>query len=292
MHRRRWSTGLVVLAAGLMLAACSSSKTSGSTTSAPPTNSFGFVPMTPATLTVDAYVPFPGFWNGTSPSQLTGGLEYKIAQALQKDFNLKNLVVRTVNFTALTGGLITNYDVAMADIYPTPARAKVNQYSSCYTTSQTVAVVKKGTPLSTVAQAKKLNWGIEVGSATGDIILNGVKPDSAPREFEDTAAMMPLLLTGDVNAVANDLTDIAPYLAKPEYKDFYIPAQFTYASPETSDQCGAIQLPKTSKNVVAVDKALKQLIANGSINRWTSEYLTPTLNGIDPSKIPIISIPG
>lgn len=249
-----------------------------------------FTPVTPNTLTVNGYVPFEGYWNGTSPTHLTGGLEYRIAQGLAKKFGLAHVVVRSVNFSALTAGLLTKYDIAMADIYPTPARAKVNLYSKCYDPSTIVAVVKRGTPFKTVADLRKLHWGIELGSAPGYVIQNGVKPTSDSRVFQNTAAMMPFLLTGDVDAVANSISDVAKYLKQPQYKNFYIPAQLKFNSPETNNQCGAIQLPKKSPNLAAVNAALTELINSGQIKKWRQQYVVPTFNGINPYKLPIINI--
>lgn len=249
----------------------------------------GFTPVKADTLTVAAYVPFPGYWEGTT-SHLTGGLEFEIAKAMEKAFGLHKLSVRSVNFAALTAGDVSNYDIAMADIYPTTQRKAVNEYSVCYDASSIVAMVRKGTPLSTVADAKKLHWGVAVGSTPSYVITNGVKPDTQPRFYQNTAQMMPALASGKVNAVANSIQDLAKYVGTSDFKDFTIPAQFEYKSAQTSSQCGAIQLPKGSKNLAAVNRELKKLLANGSIKKWRKRWVVPTLNGVDITSIPTINL--
>ena len=110
MRRRNIAVTLLAGALLLGLAACGSdNKSSGATTTAASggattTAAAGggtFTPITADTLTVVTNLPGPGFWNGDDPSNITGGLEYEMAKAMQAKLGMKNLKVRNENFDAI-----------------------------------------------------------------------------------------------------------------------------------------------------------------------------------------------
>ena len=148
------------------------------------------------TLTVATSLPAPGFWNGDDTDSLDGGYEWGMANAIAKLAGLKNVEFKNVSFDALQAGQTSGFDVAFSQITITPDRAKVVCFTDPYFSSDQGVLVKKGTTVATVADAKKLKWGVQ-GTTTGQTFLNDkIKPDSDPRVFQDTPAMFTALDAG------------------------------------------------------------------------------------------------
>ena len=177
--RRCALIGLVVAVAAAFSACGSSSKSSGSAptpttvtaestcgNTPKPAAAANFKPVKTGTLSVVTSLPGPGFWEGSNsdPTQLRSGYEYDIAKCMQFEFGLTKMDVRNVSFDAIVAGTVTNYDIALSQVSITPERAKVVAFSTTYFESQQGVLMKSDKSISTLDEAKKLNWGVQTAT--------------------------------------------------------------------------------------------------------------------------------
>lgn len=286
----------LALVAGLTACGSSGSKsgtkdTGATTTSAPsgssecgsvPAGAAGFTPVVADTLTVVTSLPGPGFWEGsdTDPTKVTSGYEYDLAKCMQQDFGLQKLVVRNVSFDAIVAGTVTNYDLALSQISITPERAKVVSFSEPYFESQQGILMKAGKSVSTLADAKKLNWGVQTATTAVDLLKKiGV---NSPHTYESLADAYTALQADQVDAI---LIDTAINLGEAARSNgtFHVVAQFN--QPGGPDQYGAI-LPKGSANLDQVNAVFDAMKSGGQLKSLSDKDLTA-----DPGTIPVITIP-
>jgi polar amino acid transport system substrate-binding protein len=290
---------LVLVLAAMGLAACSSdddSANSSSTTGGSASKCTGpsdayvstigdaatFKPVVPDTLTVVTSLPGPGFFEGSDddPTKITSGYEYAIAKQLQQAFGLRNLVIRNESFDAIVAGQVSDYDVSFSQISITCDRAKVVDFSIPYFESNQGVLVRKGTDITTLAQAKKAQWGVQTGTTAIDL-LDTIKPDKQPRVYQQLPDGFTALEAGQIDAF---LVDTAINLGEAARSGgrFVVVSQFE--QPGGPDQYGAI-IPKGSKNAGAINAVLKKLEDDATIERLANENLTAT-----PDNIPVITI--
>jgi len=291
----------VAIAAGL--SACgSSSKPAGSSTTPTTTPAGGtsttaacgssvkppaaadFKPVVPDTLSVVTSLPGPGFWEGsdTDPTKLTSGYEYDIAKCMQAMFGLSKFTVRNVSFDAIVAGTVTNYDISLSQISITPARAKVVSFSTEYFESQQGVLMRAGYTMTTLAEAKKANWGVQTGTTAIDLLKTIGATDR--HTYQSLADAYTALEAKQVDAILID-TAINLGEAARSHGTFHVVAQFD--QPGGPDRYGAI-LPKGSVNVAPVDAVFKSMSDSGELKTLTKKDLT-----VDPATlrtIPIIKV--
>ncbi len=243
-----------------------------------------FKPITADTLTVVTSLPGPGFWEGsdTDPTKITSGYEYDIAKQMEQAFGLHKLVVRNENFDSITAGTVTKYDLSLSQISITCDRAKVVKFSIPYFYSNQGVLVNKNfsQPLTSVADAQKLQWGVQTSTTAIDL-LDKIKPDKQPKVFQQLPDAYTALQAGQVDAV---LIDTAINLGEAERSNgaFKVVAQFS--QPGGPDQYGAI-LPKDSTNAPAINAVLKNMQDSGQLSSLEKKDLTA-----DPGTIPVINV--
>jgi polar amino acid transport system substrate-binding protein len=284
---RKWGLVLAAIAVMFGVAACGgddSSNSSKTTTTTAGTSAqvAGFKPVTAGTLTVVTSLPGPGFWEGsdTDPTKVTSGYEYDIAQEMKSQFGLTKLVVRNVSFDDIVAGNAKDYDLALSQISITPERAKVVSFSDPYFESNQGILVKKGHDITTLAQAKAAQWGVQTSTTAVDL-LDKIKPSKTPRVYQQLPDAYTALQAGQVDAVLID-TAINLGEAARSNGQFVVSAQFD--QPGGPDKYGAI-LPKGSTNVTAVNKAFANLKSSGQLDELAKKDLTA-----DPGTIPVIKV--
>jgi polar amino acid transport system substrate-binding protein len=284
----------VAIAAGL--SACSSSSKSTSTATTPattaatttgacgpvPAAAAGFKPVVADTLSVVTSLPGTGFMNTSngSPTDITSGYEYDIAKCVESDAGLHKLHIRNVPFDAIVAGTVASYDLALSQISITPKRAKVLSFSTPYFESQQGILMRKGESVTTLAEAKKVKWGVESATTAIDL-LKKIGVDN-PHSYQNLADAYTALQAKQIDAV---LIDTAINLGQAARSNgaLHVPAQFN--QPDGPDHYGAA-LPKGSANIAAVDAVFKSLKDSGVLSKLVIKDLTA-----DPGTIPVIQVP-
>jgi polar amino acid transport system substrate-binding protein len=288
MTFRRFSAGL---AAGILivgLAACGDDDDDSAGTSAPtgtgtaPTGTggaaAGFTPAAEDTLTVVTSLPAPGFWQGEDPENITGGYEYEIALALQERLGMANLEIVNVSFDQLVAGQVgTDYDVALSQVTITPERAEVVDFTEPYFESDQGVLVKAGTTVETIDDARALQWGVQSGTTGADYLANEVQPESEAQVFQDLSAGFAALEAGQLDAFMMDTAIVLAQAAASGGSEEVV-AQF-----KTGEEYGGI-LPKGSTNADAINAVITELRDDGSLGAFAEEWL-----GGDPSTVPVLT---
>ena len=278
MAFRKFGAVLVAGALFASLAACGdddSAETSNTTEGA--ASSGNFTPVTDDTLTVVTSLPAPGFWNGDDPNNITGGYEYEIAKALQERLNLGKLKVNNVSFDQLVAGQVGDFDVALSQVTITDERKQVVDFTEPYFESDQGVIVKTGTKVDDVDEARALQWGVQSGTTGADYLTNTLKPEKEPQVFQDLAAGFAALEAGQVDAFMMD-TAIVLAQASESGGSEEVAAQF-----KTGEEYGGI-LPKGSTNADAINTILTELKDDGSLSDFAKQWL-----GGDPSAVPVLT---
>jgi polar amino acid transport system substrate-binding protein len=272
--------GAVLVAGTLLtaLAACGdddSAETSETTEGA--AGNANFTPVTDDTLTVVTSLPAPGFWEGTDPSDITGGYEYEIAKALQDRLGMGNLEIVNVSFDQLVAGQAGDFDVALSQVTITDERKQVVDFTEPYFESDQGVLVLPGTKVDTVDEARALQWGVQSGTTGATYTTDVLKPEKEPQVFQDLAAGFAALEAGQVDAFMMD-TAIVLAQASESGGAEEVAAQF-----KTGEEYGGI-LPKGSTNVDAINGILTELKDDGSLSEFAKQWL-----GGDPSAVPVLT---
>ena len=196
---------------------------------------------------------------------------------MQKQFGLAKLSVRNVGFDAIVAGSATNYDIALSQISITCDRAKVATFSMPYFQSNQGVLMKAGKSMTTVAEAKKLTWGVQ----------SRHDRDRSPEEDRrQQPALVPTAHDAytalDANQIDAVLIDTAINLGEAARSNgkFHVVAQFK--QPGGPDQYGAL-VPKGSTNIGAINASFKELSDSGQLKAFVKKDLTA-----DPGTLPVI----
>lgn len=265
------------LTAGLVACGDDDAEETEGTAATTPAGGAEFTPVTADTLTVVTSLPAPGFWNGDDPAAITGGYEYEIALALQEGLGLANLEVVNVSFDQLVAGQVGDFDVALSQVTITDERKQVVDFTEPYFESDQGVLVKAGTEVATVEDARALQWGIQSGTTGSDYVIDVLQPEQEAQVFQDLSAGFAALEAGQLDAF---MMDTAIVLAQASESDG---AQEVVAQFKTGEQYGGI-LPKGSTNADAINAILSGLEADGSLSTFAEEWL-----GGDPSAIPVLT---
>lgn len=279
--RRLIAAATLIMLTGCAVAACanasgSATSTQGSGSVAPALR--GFRPATPGVLTVATNLPGPGFWDGNSPSTMTGGYEYGMAQYMAKALHLR-LKVINVGWDGLVAGEVKGFDLALSTINITPARAKVALFSIPYFASNQGVLVRTGTRV-TDANARTLRWGVEQSSTSYTYLTGTLKPLASPRVYQDQPSMFAALAAHQIDAVLLDTVEV---LAEAKQAGGALKVVGQY---RTGGVYGAL-LPKGSPNLAIVNTLIRQMEANGTLTSLDKKYLVPEF-GQDPNAIPYL----
>jgi polar amino acid transport system substrate-binding protein len=265
------------LVAGLVACGDDDDAETGGTSGTTAEEAGGFTPVTEDTLTVVTSLPAPGFWTGDDPSSITGGYEYEIAKALQKKLNLSDLKIVNVSFDQLVAGQVGDFDVALSQVTITDERKQVVDFTEPYFESDQGVLVRAGTDVETVDDAKALQWGVQSGTTGADYLTDEVQPDKEPQVFQNLADGFAALDAGQVDAFMMD-TAIVLAQASESGGNEEVAAQF-----KTGEEYGGI-LPQGSPNADAINAILTELKDDGSLAEFATDWL-----GGDPSAIPVLT---
>lgn len=289
MRIKRTLAVAVAGALALTAAACSSSGSSNSSASGGTNfgtckitskrNSISVKPVTAGTLTVETTLPAQGWWNGTTPSSIKSGYEYCMGAELANMAGLNSVTIKNVSFDQLVAGRTNSFDIALAEISITPARAKVVDFSTPYFDSNIGVLTKTGSGV-TAANINSKSCGAYSGTTSVPFIQDKLKCHS--RIYPDSQTLYQAVLSGQIDAAFLD-TAIVLAEAKATGGKLAVVGQY-----KTGESYGAI-FPKGSSNENALNQGIKTLISDGTLNTLSKTYLGPAFGG-DPSSVPVWAI--
>lgn len=240
-----------------------------------------FQPRRGNVLTVATTFPSAGFWEGPDVDHVTGGMERDLARELADRFDLDRVEVVHVPFHELVGGHARDFDLALAQISVTEQREADVQLSETYLTTPVGVVGRPGTSVPDLAAARDLRWGVGRSTTQADLVEDRVRPEDDPRRYPSTNKALDAVAGGEVDLVA---VDYARALAEVADDD----SLALVAQIDAPQYLGAL-LPKDSPNLDAVNAAIRELRADGTL-----EQLHDDLDArfdVDPDSVPTIHVP-
>lgn len=230
-------------------------------------------------LKVATNLPAPGFWNGDTPDAVDGGFEYGMAEDIAERLGYDGFELSNVSFDALVAGKAKGFDLALSQVTITPERGKVVAFTVPYFSSDQGILVKTGTKVDE-SNLKDIQWGVQTATTAQAYLKKEIKPNKKPRSYQETSQAFAGLQAGQVDAVLLDTSIILQQAAQSD-GEFEVVGQF-----KTGENYGGI-LPKGSKLLKSVNKAIKAQKADGTLEALSEQYLAPALGG-DPVKVPYL----
>jgi polar amino acid transport system substrate-binding protein len=228
--------------------------------------------MHAGTLTVGFDVPAPGFWNG----RVTGttiknpsGFESALSQAVAKQLGISNVVDVRAPFGGLFSPAPKKYDFAMEEVTITPERAKVVSFSSPYFDANQGVLIRKGLAKPTsIAALKKLQMCAQANTTGLSYIQHTLRPAKKPLVYSaSSSAAFDAVEAGKCDALLLDVPIVVAQSQKKKGAYGGVVGQIV-----THEGYGAV-MDKGSKLAPFINKAIKNLRANGTIDRLQKKWL-------------------
>src|SRR5919108_473760 len=117
---------------------------------------------------------------------VTGGFEVDLAKEIAKRLGLSGPKFVEMPFTGLVAGQKCKCDIDFSQVTITPDRAKVVQFTDPYFDANQGILVRKGTKVTSLAEAKALKWGAQLNTTGAAYIIDTIKPTTEARLFNTT----------------------------------------------------------------------------------------------------------
>ena len=251
---------LAVLLAALMICisfvACSSEKKSDDTNTDANTQE---------TLTMATNAEFPPYEYKEGDKVV--GIDAEVAQAIADKLGMKLEIVDT-KFDAIIPGVQSGkYDMGMAGMTVTPEREQSVAFSDSYATGIQSIIVNQGSDIKSVDDlSEKTKIGVQLGT-TGDIYAKDDFGDEAVQEYDKGADAVQALIAGKIDCVIIDNEPAKSFVAANEGLEIL---KTSYAEEDY-----AICFKKDNTELqTKVNDALKELIADGTLQKIVNKYIT------------------
>jgi ABC-type amino acid transport substrate-binding protein len=179
-------------------------------------------------------------------------------------------------FTGLVAGQHCDCDINFSQVTITPDRAKVVKFTEPYFDANQGVLVKKGTKVTSLADAKNLKWGAQLNTTGAVYITDTIKPTTEARPFNTTVDAFTALNAGQIQAVLLDTPIVLGAVKAKQIRDGEVVGQF-----KTGEQYGAV-LNRDSQNLDAFNQVIKTLKTEGFIDQLLQKYFK------DQVSIPVI----
>jgi polar amino acid transport system substrate-binding protein len=156
---------LLALALTLLLAACGGGGDQRSAGAGAAPGADGFRTRTPGVLTVGTELPNPPFVLGDDLDHLKGGFEVDMVNEIAKRLGVPKVEWVGFPFTKLVAGARCPCDFAVNGVSILPDRRQRVDFSSPYFTANQGVLVRKGTTVNAMADARQLHFGVQVVDA-------------------------------------------------------------------------------------------------------------------------------
>jgi polar amino acid transport system substrate-binding protein len=223
-----------------------------------------FRTRTAGVLTVATELPNPPFVLGDDLDDLEGGYEVDMVAEIAERLRIGRVDWVAFPFTRLVAGAACPCDFAVNGVSILPERRQRVDFSSPYFTANQGVLVRKGTGVAGVADARRLRFGVQKDTSGAAYLEHTLDPAEPARAFESTTAAFMALRAGQVDAVMSDVPIVLD--AARTYPGLVVVGQF-----KTDEQYGAV-LARGSPNTAALSAVIDQLRADGVLDRLFQRY--------------------
>ena len=221
-------------------------------------------------LTVATELPNPPFVLGDDLDHLEGGFEVDMVNEIAKRLGVERVQWVSFPFTKLVAGAPCPCDFAVNGVSILPDRRQRVDFSSPYFTANQGVLVRKGTTVTGVADARRLRFGVQEATSGAAYLERILKPMEPAREFASTTAAFTALRAGQVDAVMSDVPIVVD--AAGRYPGLAVVGQF-----KTDEQYGAV-LAKGSRNTRPLSQVIDQLRDEGVLDQLFQKYFPEQVN--------------
>jgi polar amino acid transport system substrate-binding protein len=265
---------VVMVALGLAITGCGKDDTGGGSPS--PRASGPLTTIRPGVLTVGTELPAPTFWAGGDYRTVNGGFEFDLAREIARRLGRLRVEVVKCPFVAIVAGAPCDCDIDFSQIGITQERARHWDFTVPYFDADYALMVKTSSTVADVAAARRLQFGVQAETTALEFLEQRLTPDHAAKLYDTTVGMFDAFNTGEVDAILFDLPILLSAMKEGQVADSKIVGQF-----KTGDRYGAV-LPKGSKNTPIVNKTLRAMIADGTVERLQQHYFGVTTKNAAP----------
>lgn len=193
------------------------------------------------------------------------GIDAEVAGLIADKLGLK-LEIMDVAFESIVPGVQSGkYDMGMAGMTVNEERLKSVNFSSSYATGIQVVIVKEDGPIATLDDIAGKMIGVQTNT-TGDIFASGDYGAEFVTQYDNGALAVEGLKSGKVDCVLIDNEPAKAYVAANE--------GLKILDTEYAVEDYAICFSKENSALQeAVNKALEELIADGSVQKIIDEYI-------------------
>jgi polar amino acid transport system substrate-binding protein len=251
--------------------------TAGAGAAPPPTT------KTPGVLTVGLAMPAAGFQVGAVRGRkvvLAKGFEIELARILARRLGIPRVVFLNERyFSTLLNAGPKDWDVALAEITVTPARATRVDFSRPYLAADQGVLARRGlTPTPTsIAALRRLKLCAERATTGAQLVMRRIKPRRKPLLLGDQSDLSYALFTKRCDAIVADAPTLA--VQQRQATDRYGPLVGRIATREKY----AIAFEKGSALRSQVDAVLRAAIRDRTVEQLRRRWL-----GVDTAKLPAL----
>lgn len=226
----------------------------------------------PGKLIVGFDVPAPGFWNGRATGTTIKnptGFEAALAQAVAKQLGISTIQYLRAPFGGLFSPAPKKYDFAFEEVTITSERAKVVSFSTPYFAANQGVLIRKGLAKPTsIAALKSLQLCAQSTTTGLAYIQHKLRPAKRPLVYSaSSTAAFDAVESGRCDALILDVPIVVSQSKKKPGAYGGVIGQIV-----TKEGYGAV-MEKGSKFKPFLDRAIRALKANGTINRLQRKWL-------------------
>jgi len=275
---RRTALTATVVAAALVLAACSGPASSSTLSGGADATGAAVQTVTAGKLTIATGDPDYEPWFIDNDPANGKGFEGAVAHAVAAElgFSDKQIVWTRTGFDAAIAPGPKDWDLNIQQFSISDDRKKAVDFSSSYYTTTQAVVAAKGTPAATATSIADLKKA-KVGVATGTTSYTVAKAQLGTGDlsvFNSVDDVVQALKGGQIDAMITDLPG-AFYVTGAQLENASVIGQF--ADDKGGDQF-AFVLPKNSSLTPAVTKAVDALQKKGTIAELQKKWLSEAVN--------------
>ena len=246
------------------LGACAILAVTASAQSGPPTKESG-------KLIIGFDLPAPSFWNGRASGTTIknpSGFEFALANAIAKQLKIPKVELLRSPFGGLFSPAPKKYDVAFEEVTITLQRAKVVGFTTPYFSANQGVLIAKGVPKpKKIADLKPLQTCAQKDTTGLTWIQSKLRPVKKPLVYSaSSTAAFDSVEAGRCQALILDVPIVVSQSKKKPGAYGGVVGQIA-----TGESYGGV-MEKGSALKPFVDKAIKRLKANGTINKLTFRW--------------------
>lgn len=193
------------------------------------------------------------------------GIDADVAAAIAEKLGMKLEIVDVAFDSIIPGVQSGKYDMGMAGLTVNDERLEKVDFSSSYAKGVQVVIVKEGGNVNSLDDIEGKKIGVQT-TTTGDIYASDEFGDDAVVKYDNGAVAVQALLAGKIDCVIIDNEPAKSYVAANE--------GLKILETEYTNEDYAICFQKGNTDLKdKVDAALKELIADGTVQKIVDSYI-------------------